>query len=165
MALLMVISLDSKTLTPEIRASLLDTLDSDPSNLGWAVRVLSPQDISAGMLKVPPTNLNRQSEAATISLIRLVLSKGIKLSEVYVDALGPTAKYQEYLSNLFPGINFTVENKADGKFKIVGAASVAAKVTRDACVEEWFFEEQFSDTENPSNAFGSGYPSGDFCSY
>jgi ribonuclease H2 subunit A len=34
-----------------------------------------------------------------------------------------------------------VTPKADSKFKIVGAASVAAKVTRDAWVEGWLFEE------------------------
>lgn len=34
------------------------------------------------MLRRPPTNLNRQSEEATILLIREVLQSGIQLSEV-----------------------------------------------------------------------------------
>jgi len=130
------------------------------------------------MLRRPPTNLNRQSEQATVLLIREILSRGIQLSEVclsavnlcqrmsclwqvYVDALGTTTTYQAYLSNLFPGIDFTVTNKADAKFKIVGAASIAAKVTRDACIEDWHFEE--NDGPSPlawSVDFGCGYPSG-----
>jgi len=92
---------DSKTLTHEIRSSLLGTLSSDPQNLGWSVRVVryfffyyffrvchadffdhSPQAISSGMLRRPPTNLNRQSEEATIILIREVIQSGIQLSEV-----------------------------------------------------------------------------------
>lgn len=36
------------------------------------------------MLRRPPTNLNRQSEDATILLIREVLQSGIVLSEVRV---------------------------------------------------------------------------------
>lgn len=89
--------LDSKTLTADTRSTLLNTLDSDPENLAWSVRVIrlvcayksigfsqcrvSPQAISCGMLRRPPTNLNRQSEDATILLIREVLSHGIELSE------------------------------------------------------------------------------------
>lgn len=42
----------------------------------------SPQAISSGMLRRPPVNLNKQSEEATILLIREVLAKGIVLSEV-----------------------------------------------------------------------------------
>jgi len=65
------------------------------------------------------------------------------------------------LSGLFPGIAFTVATKADAKFKIVGAASVAAKVTRDACIEGWYFEESLkNDKLRWSTDFGSGYPSG-----
>ena len=45
----------------------------------------SPQAISSGMLRRPPTNLNRQSEDATILLIREVLAKGIELSEACFD--------------------------------------------------------------------------------
>ncbi|KAI6037732.1 ribonuclease H-like domain-containing protein [Pisolithus marmoratus] len=153
---------DSKTLTPQKRIELLQVLSSDPENLGWSVRVISPQAISMGMLKVPPTNLNKQSQDATILLIREVLQRGMQLSEVYVDALGSTTSYETYLSSLFPGIQFTVTQKADSKFKIVGAASVAAKVTRDACIEGWSFEElrNIEDEEGVfSRDFGSGYPS------
>ncbi|KAF8841232.1 ribonuclease HII [Paxillus ammoniavirescens] len=155
---------DSKTLTPEKRAQLLGALNGDPINLGWSVRVISPQAISRGMLKLPPTNLNKQSQDATVMLIRQALQRGIQLSEVYVDALGNTSTYEAYLSSTFPGINFTVTTKADSKFKIVGAASVAAKVTRDACIEGWCFEEldgehQNGDTKGFGREFGSGYPS------
>ncbi|KAI0367755.1 ribonuclease H2 subunit A [Pilatotrama ljubarskyi] len=132
---------DSKTLTAQIRSSLLETLGSDPANLGWSVRVLSPKAISAGMLRRPPVNLNQQSQEATVLLIREVLARGIQLTEVYVDALGKTGPYEAYLSSLFPDISFTVTAKADQKFKIVGAASVAAKVTRDAWIEGWVYEE------------------------
>ncbi|KAI0782563.1 ribonuclease H-like domain-containing protein [Abortiporus biennis] len=168
---------DSKTLKADTRSNLLQTLCSDPENLAWSVRVLSPQAISSGMLRRPPINLNRQSEDATILLIREVLQSGIKLSEVYVDALGPTKTWEATLSAQFPGISFTVTAKADSKFKIVGAASVAAKVTRDAWVEGWIFEESvprnFASTSQQngthietkksdypwSDALGSGYPS------
>ncbi|KAI0078839.1 ribonuclease H2 subunit A [Panus rudis PR-1116 ss-1] len=157
---------DSKTLTASTRSQLLNTLCSDPANLGWSVNVLCPQAISSGMLRKPPVNLNRQAQDATVTLIRQVLDSGIELSEVYVDALGPPKQYQAYLSGQFPGISITVENKADGKYKIVGAASVAAKVTRDAWLEGWIFEETHPSTgERPEKSstwgteLGSGYPS------
>ncbi|KAH8834756.1 ribonuclease H-like domain-containing protein [Flagelloscypha sp. PMI_526] len=140
---------DSKTLTYEIRSNLLETLSSDPENLGWSIRSLS-------------VNLNEQAKRATILLIQEVVEKGIEVSEAYVDALGPEAPWQEELTRLFPSIAFTVTKKADMKFKIVGAASVAAKVTRDACIEGWTYEETHS---NPNakvgwtDNLGSGYPS------
>jgi ribonuclease H2 subunit A len=89
---------------------------------------------------------------------------------VYVDALGATGPYEQLLSSRFPGINFTVTAKADSKYKIVGAASVAAKVTRDAWIEGWVFEEDAQESSDTlgvtsigrtwSTAVGSGYPSG-----
>ena len=42
----------------------------------------SPQNLSSGMLRRPPINLNKQAEEATVLLIREVLEKGIQLSEV-----------------------------------------------------------------------------------
>lgn len=80
---------------------------------------------------------------------------------MYVDALGATGPYEKLLSSHFPGINFTVTAKADSKYKIVGAASVAAKVTRDAWIEGWVFEEDTPSVQRTwSNEVGSGYPSG-----
>ncbi|RXW25543.1 hypothetical protein EST38_g318 [Candolleomyces aberdarensis] len=164
---------DSKTLTHEIRSSLLETLSSDPSNLAWSVEVLwyaSPLSLTSLEHLLTNHFLSSSSylfpsQDATIHLIRTVIASGIHLSEVYVDALGSTDKYQSYLSSLFPGIEFTVTQKADSKFKIVGAASVAAKVTRDACIEGWYFEEDKPTTEGEpveskwSKGLGSGYPS------
>lgn len=86
----------------------------------------------------------------------------VEYPQVYVDALGPTKTHEAFLSNLFPGIKFTVEAKADSKYKIVSAASIAAKVTRDACLEEWVWEEAESLSEAAvwSSELGSGYPGG-----
>ena len=88
-------------------------------------------------------------------------------TQVYVDALGTTTTYEKYLSSLFPGISFTVTTKADSKFKIVGAASVAAKVTRDACIEGWHFEETDGQTDQLpwGSELGSGYPAGNYFIY
>ncbi|KAL5634801.1 hypothetical protein ACGC1H_002737 [Rhizoctonia solani] len=146
---------DSKVLNHATRASLLETLASDPEHLAWSVRVLAPQDISSGMLRHPPTNLNEQSKQATVSLIRDVIASGIDIAEIYVDALGPSVPYQEYLSKLFPAAKVTVCPKADAIYPIVSAASIAAKVTRDAWIENWVFTEP----GEWNTAMGSGYPS------
>lgn len=62
-------------------------------------------------------------------------------------------------------MKFTVRPKADSLFKIVGASSIIAKVTRDRYIEEW------RDIEDDGSGFkgedgggevvvrGSGYPS------
>lgn len=93
---------------------------------------------------------------------------------MYVDALGATGPYEKLLSSHFPGISFTVTAKADSKYKIVGAASVAAKVTRDAWIEGWIFEEDAHESSDAtgmqdvkriwSEEVGSGYPSGVYTS-
>lgn len=97
----------------------------------------------------------------------LIDNNKTETTQVYVDALGTTTTYEKYLSSLFPGISFTVTTKADSKFKIVGAASVAAKVTRDACIEGWHFEETDGQTDQLpwGSELGSGYPAGNFFIY
>ena len=86
-----------------------------------------------------------------------------------MDALGPPKVWEAKLSAQFPGIAFTVTPKADSKYKIVGAASVAAKVTRDAWIEGWVFEETLPQGKGKAGVktehlwgdeLGSGYPSG-----
>ena len=147
-----------------------------PGHQAYQVLTNRPKSISAGMLRRPPTNLNQQAQNATVLLIREVLARGVQLAHVYVDALGRTTTYEAYLSALFPDIGFTVQAKADQTFKIVGAASVAAKVTRDAWIEGWVFEEARVDGDGEEEEgegkgvkdetrwgeeIGSGYPSGE----
>ena len=86
-------------------------------------------------LSAPIDELIRQD--STISLIQGALDRNIPIRECYVDALGPSVPWQARLSSIFPGIKFTVCPKADSLFKIVGAASIIAKVTRDRYIENW----------------------------
>ena len=51
-------------------------------NLGWGVRVMSPADLSAGMNRRYPYNLNAQSHDATIGLISDVIKSGMNVTEV-----------------------------------------------------------------------------------
>ncbi|CAO3589048.1 unnamed protein product [Absidia cylindrospora] len=132
--------------------------DDSQDYVGWAVKVISPQDISTNMFnRVSPVNLNQLAHDATIELIGLVIQNQVNLTEIYVDPVGPSASYQEKLSKYFPGIAITVEPKADALYPIVSAASICAKVTRDQIVKGWIWTENGLD--HVSKEFGSGYPS------
>ncbi|KAI1084397.1 ribonuclease H2 subunit A [Whalleya microplaca] len=131
---------DSKVLTPSTRSSLMRTLctPSTPlhSSCGWATTSLSARDIGASMLRAGGAyNLNAQAMDATASLIQGVLDRGVRVAEIYVDTVGPPAVYQRRLERLFPTARVRVEKKADSLFPCVSAASVCAKVTRDAALE------------------------------
>jgi ribonuclease H2 subunit A len=67
--------------------------------------------------------------------------------------------YQAKLCRIFPGIEITVAKKADSTYPIVSAASIVAKVTRDAILKNWSFAEP-NLSATIGQAFGSGYPSG-----
>jgi ribonuclease H2 subunit A len=128
---------------------------------GYASRSLSAQDISSGMLKPAAYNLNSQAVDATCALIRGVIhDRGVKIKEVYVDTLGAPDAHRRRLENAFPGVRFTVEKKADAIFPVVGAASVVAKVTRDAALEAC---ADFLPGGKERQNWGSGYPSDGRC--
>ena len=91
-----------------------------------------------------------------MTMIQTVLDLGVNVTHVYVDTVGPPLAYQDKLKARFPTISFRVEKKADSLFPIVSAASICAKVTRDACLESWEYIENVI----CSKSFGSGYPSG-----
>lgn len=178
---------DSKVLTPSFRAELMYTIcrpDTTPDSLhhacGWATKALSARDISAGTLRADATyNLNAQAFDATVELIRGVLARGVKVTEIYVDTVGPPVTYQAKLQRLFPNAKVTVAKKADSLYPCVSAASVCAKVTRDVALEvAWAAHVAATTTTTGSEGgeadaaaqghaamgWGSGYPSDARCS-
>ena len=124
---------------------------------GWATRVMSARDISAGMLKPAGSyNLNAQAMDATIDLIKEVFARGVNVQEIYIDTIGNPQVYQKKLERIFPTTMFTVAKKADSLYPCVSAASVCAKVTRDAALEVCY-------KAYDSEGWGSGYPSDARC--
>jgi len=144
---------DSKTLTEESRDKLLEVIEENSEFIGWAVKIISPTQISNDMLRRCKISLNELSHNAAIELVQKTEASGANISEMYVDTVGSAPKYQEKLSNIFPGIKVTVQPKADADFPIVSAASICAKVARDRCIKGWKFQEG----EFPEE-YGSGYP-------
>jgi ribonuclease H2 subunit A len=95
---------DSKVLKEHERDELFETLKQNESELGigWAIRSCIPQEISECMLQKSKYNLNALAHDVTIDLIQQVINKGVNVSEIYVDTVGPPASYQEKLSKIFP---------------------------------------------------------------
>ncbi|OWZ19587.1 Ribonuclease H2 [Phytophthora megakarya] len=146
---------DSKALSAESRAQLLEKMRST-EGLGWIVRLISAAEISDKMQR-QTSNLNEMSRDAAIQLINEVQKKGAVVKKVFVDTVGDPRWYQSFLTKHFNGtIEFRVEKKADSLFKVVSAASIAAKVTRDRVISDWKWESPALDL--PTD-FGSGYPS------
>ncbi|KAK9478450.1 ribonuclease H-like domain-containing protein [Lipomyces japonicus] len=148
---------DSKTLTHDVRVDLLrricDQHDELNRNVGWATRTMSARDISSGMLRSASSrvyNLNEQAHDATIQLIQETVNRGVNVTEVYVDTVGPPVSYQAKLSKYFPDIKITVSKKADSIYPIVSVASICAKVTRDIGLIT---------RDESGGEWGSGYPS------
>jgi ribonuclease H2 subunit A len=159
---------DSKVLTPTVRSTLMQTLCTPSSDLyktcGWATSILSARDISANMLK-PTTayNLNAQAMDATIALIQGVLDKRVNIKEIYIDTIGRPETYQKKLERIFPSLRITVAKKADSLYPCVSAASVCAKVTRDAALEVCWEAQQRGGMSMIKEGWGSGYPSDARC--
>jgi ribonuclease H2 subunit A len=171
---------DSKVLTATVRSGLMETLCTADTDLhaqcGWAVEVMSARDIGANMMKPTGTyNLNAQAMDATIGLIDGVYKRGVNVKEIYIDTIGNPATYQKKLERVFPTAKITVAKKADSLYPCVSAASVCAKVTRDAALEVLY--ESFVDKQEkngdvemdgtadaaPEASWGSGYPSDARC--
>ena len=164
---------DSKVLTPAVRSRLMQTLCTQDTDLyqscGWATRVMSARDISAGMLRqTGHYNLNAQAMDATIDLIKETFAQGINVREIYIDTIGSPQVYQKKLELIFPTTTITVAKKADSLYPCVSAASVCAKVTRDAALEVCYQTYAPGSVENgepkiSADGWGSGYPSDSRC--
>jgi ribonuclease H2 subunit A len=123
-------------------------------------------------------NLNAQAMDATISLIQRIYNMGVNVKEIFIDTIGQPAAYQKKLERVFPAAKITVAKKADSLYPCVSAASVCAKVTRDAALEVLYSaygsgttdeEEEKMDVDREEKSeeatketepdWGSGYPS------
>lgn len=155
---------DSKELSETVREKLFEAIQANPgdrndgfNDLGYMIKIISPNMISNSMLRRKKYNLNALSHDTAIDLIKNVMARNIKVAHVYIDTVGPAAKYKEKMERFFPGINFTVTEKADSKYAIVSAASVCAKVMRDRIVRNWKYVEG-DKLHLEAYELGSGYP-------
>ncbi|XP_042228891.1 ribonuclease H2 subunit A-like isoform X2 [Homarus americanus] len=85
---------DSKTLSEEQREKIFSIMHENSDYIGWSLEVISPLNISNSMYKRPKVSLNEVSHNAAIGLIKRAIAAGVKVSEVYVDTVGPPEKYQ-----------------------------------------------------------------------
>jgi ribonuclease H2 subunit A len=161
---------DSKVLTPATRSSLMEKLCTSDTDLqqqcGWATRIMSARDISSAMLRPGAMyNLNSQAMDATIELIKEVFALGVNVKEIYIDTIGSPSVYQKKLERIFPTTMITVAKKADSLYPCVSAASVCAKVTRDAALEVCYEHYIVAVGEDGTSVdgWGSGYPSDGKC--
>lgn len=151
-----------------MKESERDVLRSKIENaefLGYEERVIHADELSSKMLHKHRTSLNVISHDAAIELVRSAIRRGVVVSEVYVDTVGDPKKYAAKFRDAFPALKkVVVEKKADGTYPIVGSASIVAKTTRDRCLREWVFKEEFKEEGlsekfvNFSRKLGSGYP-------
>ncbi|KAG8405487.1 hypothetical protein J3458_022139 [Metarhizium acridum] len=134
---------DSKALTAAARSSLMRALCTEG------------------------TDRPRPAVDATVALIRGALERGLNIREVYVDTVGQPAAHQARLQRVFPTTKITVAKKADSLYPCVSAASVCAKVTRDAALEALYGARRDGDGDGEGAAagmeWGSGYPSDARC--
>lgn len=161
---------DSKQLSEKTRDALLDNILHNDA-IGFAVRVIHASEISRNMLrsnKQQPYNLNAMSHNAAIDIIHKLIEAGVDIQACFIDTVGIAHHYQRRLEQEFPAIQFTVESKADANYAVCSAASVVAKVLRDALLQNWTFSESTSSSSSSTLLpddfkFGSGYPSDPTC--
>lgn len=135
---------DSKLLTPEQRERMLPEIRK---LCRLEIVKISPEEIDSAVFS-DETNLNWLEADHAI----LMLNK-MRPDKAFIDCPSTNQKaYKDYIySRLKYKPELVVEHKADYKYVIVGAASIAAKVTRDHEIAE--LKKKFNVD------FGSGYPS------
>ncbi|NHN46928.1 ribonuclease HII [Halostella sp. JP-L12] len=134
---------DSKRLSPERRETLAERLRED-DRVAVGVAEIPPERIDA-----PETDMNALTVAAQAEALSAVVADGMR---GVVDA-GDTSEARfarRVADRVDADVDLRAEHGADETHAIVGAASVVAKVERDAQMAR--YAEEFG-------AVGSGYPS------
>jgi ribonuclease H2 subunit A len=157
---------DSKGLTPEVREKLFNAIKNDEKdNMGYTTVSIPATAISCKMMRQHPYSLNKISWDCCVRMVRRIISEGVNVVRVYVDTVGDPEIYERWLTRQFQGgVAFVVRKKADSLYKVVSAASICAKQTRDHELEShaptkeddiWLKEGQ----SLIGASVGSGYPS------
>jgi len=132
---------DSKVLRPKQREALYEILFRD-----FAIAIVT---IDAAGIDEART---RMSMNACVAELHAEALTGLRPESAYLDACDVNA--ERYGRTVAGHLDFpcaiVAEHRADARYKIVGAASVVAKVTRDRAIRE--LEQQYG-------KIGSGYPS------
>ena len=154
---------DSKQLKEERRNELFHRIRSHGS-IGWVIEEVSARDISKNMLKTQPVSLNAISFRAVIRALETLrdAENGPRIGDIFIDTVGDADFYKSTLKNALGQdfANFTIEKKADATYRVVSAASIIAKVTRDTLMKEFQWEEA---QLKLSKDYGSGYPGDESC--
>lgn len=139
---------DSKALTEDQRDGLLETIDMLRGKLlFYETKELTAEYISTSMNNNKfHVNLNEISHQSALELSRSALSQGFRVAHIYADTVGDPGKYADLLKRGLKEYSeivkhVTVQPKADRDHKVVSAASICAKVTRDRIIREWKFRE------------------------
>lgn len=132
---------DSKALRPKQREAIYEILLRD-----FAISIVT---IDAAGIDEARSRMSMNECVAELHAEALM---GLRPESAYVDACDVNAErygrtVADYLD--FP-CDIISEHRADARYKIVGAASVVAKVTRDRAIKD--LDEQYGNV-------GSGYPS------
>jgi len=132
---------DSKTLSPSRREQLYEVIVSE---FKTAFVILEAQEIDKLRQSHSMNTIVAKSHARAAEML--------SVEKAYVDACDVNEvrygiRVSEYMKN--PAVVIS-EHRADSKYAIVSAASIAAKVKRDRIIEK--LSEDFGD-------IGSGYPS------
>jgi ribonuclease HII len=147
---------DSKLLSPQQREHILVELKKIVKNSSF--KIISPIEIDTGMGE--GLNLNQVEALAAASIINDLVSQlsiaqksnlKIILDCPSINAEGWKMQLLEYIKEKFLASKIVCEHKADFNYPVVSAASILAKVTRDAEIEAL--------KEKIGINFGSGYPS------
>jgi ribonuclease H2 subunit A len=158
---------DSKQLKEGERDRFFDRIRNHGS-IGWVIGELSAERISQEMMRRNPVSLNALSYDAVIWMLEQIRDGGNEggeapmVGDVYVDTVGDPETYRAWLTRALGNefARFTIEKKADATYKVVSAASIIAKVTRDTHLKEWKWAES---SVHHSLDFGSGYPGDEQC--
>ncbi len=123
---------DSKLLKPKQREELFQKITKIAKD--YKILVVEPQEIDIAIDGANPLNLNWLEAEKSAQMINEV-----NPDNIFVDCPSNNIQtYSAYLKNLLKNkeSKLICEHKADFTFKIVAAASILAKVTRDQKIAE-----------------------------